>query len=529
MVLAATFAPAPASADPQDWSVPGGRFFTQTGGYAVVDRDGVPFWSEFQRLGGVQGVGYPVSQRFEWDGFVVQAMQRVIFQWQPATGQVSFVNVFDLLTEAGKDDWLLAVRQTPKPLPPEFDAGKPWGEVLQTRLALLDENPAIKRQYYSVAGDPIAMNGLPTSRVTDMGNNYTIRAQRVVIQQWKIDVPWAKAGQVTVALGGDIAKEAGLLPREAITPYGGSRPPPTPEAITPDAGSHYSRRRNRHSHSSQYSHGSQSLPTPATATPTPEAATPTPSENPVLSQINTYRLAAGVAPAQLNQALLTAAEGHVAYYDLNEGDPALAGMGLHQQQPGAPGFTGASFDDRARAAGYSGTAVTENAGFGGLEFAIEWAINTVNHRLPLIHPSALDMGFAESSESGFNIVDVGMTLEAVTIPLPSVYPADGATAVPRSWGRRRNAEPGSRHSPDRSAIRSLLPSPFRSTVEWTSFQLAGPNNQPLAISSPIKSWMNAAAVIPHQPLKPETTYTATVTATVDGDLVTKTWRFTTAP
>ncbi len=218
VVLAATFAPAPASADPQDWSVPGGRFFTQTGGYAVVDRDGVPFWSEFQRLGGVQGVGYPVSQRFEWDGFVVQAMQRVIFQWQPATGQVNYVNVFDLLTEANKDDWLLAVRQTPKPLPPEFDAGKPWGEIVQARLALLDENPAIKRQYYSVVGDPIAMNGLPTSRVTDMGNNYTIRAQRVVIQQWKIDVPWAKAGQVTVALGGDIAKEAGLLPADAITP-----------------------------------------------------------------------------------------------------------------------------------------------------------------------------------------------------------------------------------------------------------------------------------------------------------------------
>ncbi len=514
VVLAATFAPAPARADPLDWAVPGGRFFTQTGGYAVVDRDGVPFWSEFQRLGGVQGVGYPVSQRFEWDGFVVQAMQRVIFQWQPATGQVSFVNVFDLLTEAGKDDWLLAVRQTPKPLPPEFDAGKPWGEVLQTRLALLDENPAIKRQYYSVAGDPIAMNGLPTSRVTDMGNNYTIRAQRVVIQQWKIDVPWAKAGQVTVALGGDIAKEAGLLPREAIIPTVEAVPPtpeaitPTPEAITPTP--------------------EAVTPTPATATPTPDATTPTASENAILSQINAYRLAAGVAPAQVNQALLTAAEGHVAYYDLNEGDPALAGMGLHQQQPGAPGFTGASFDDRARAAGYSGTAVTENAGFGGLEFAIEWAMNTVNHRLPLIHPSALDMGFAESSESGFNIVDVGMTLEAVTIPLPSVYPADGATAVPRSWdgGEAPNPAPG---IPRPLGYPLTVAFALPQHVEWTSFQLAGPNNQPLAISSPIKSWMNAAAIIPHQPLKPETTYTATVTATVDGEPVTKTWRFTTAP
>jgi hypothetical protein len=31
-------------------------------------------------------------------------------------------------------------------------------------------------------------------------------------------VPWAKAGQVTVALGGDIAKQAGIVPQAAQTP-----------------------------------------------------------------------------------------------------------------------------------------------------------------------------------------------------------------------------------------------------------------------------------------------------------------------
>jgi hypothetical protein len=39
-----------------------------------------------------------------------------------------------------------------------------------------------------------------------------------VLQQWKQDVPWAKAGQVTVALGGDIAKEVGLVPASATKP-----------------------------------------------------------------------------------------------------------------------------------------------------------------------------------------------------------------------------------------------------------------------------------------------------------------------
>ena len=38
-----------------------------------------------------------------------------------------------------------------------------------------------------------------------MGNHYAIRTQKTVFQQWKEDVPWAKAGEVTLANGGDIA------------------------------------------------------------------------------------------------------------------------------------------------------------------------------------------------------------------------------------------------------------------------------------------------------------------------------------
>jgi hypothetical protein len=201
----------------EDWDIPGGHFYTQTGGgggkgFSVTDEGGVRFWGEFQRLGGVQGVGYPVSQRFDWDGFSCQAMQRVVFQWRADIGQVYFVNVFDLMSGAGKDGWLLASRQTPKPLGPDFDGGLAWDQKVAKRLALLDANPAIKNKYYEVVGDPVQMNGLPTSAVTDMGNNYTLRAQRVVIQQWKEDVPWAAKGQVTVGLGGSIAGEAGILP-----------------------------------------------------------------------------------------------------------------------------------------------------------------------------------------------------------------------------------------------------------------------------------------------------------------------------
>src|SRR5687767_10925252 len=62
---------------PADFDIPNGHFYTQAGGgaggFAITDNDGMLFWSEFQRLGGVPALGYPISSRFVWDGFTVQA------------------------------------------------------------------------------------------------------------------------------------------------------------------------------------------------------------------------------------------------------------------------------------------------------------------------------------------------------------------------------------------------------------------------------------------------------------------------
>src|SRR5579884_1683063 len=92
------------------------RFFPQTG-HTVGDDSGIRFLTELDRLGGVGAVGYPASERFQWDGFTVQVFQRVVFQWRPESGTVAFVNVFDRLHDLGKDDWLLQTKQTPPPRP----------------------------------------------------------------------------------------------------------------------------------------------------------------------------------------------------------------------------------------------------------------------------------------------------------------------------------------------------------------------------------------------------------------------------
>jgi len=213
-----------AADDLLDFDIPNGHFFKQangmggagSAGYSVLDDAEARFWSEFKRLGGVPTVGYPVSRRFLWDGFICQAFQKVIFQWRPEIGQVYFVNVFDRLSQAGLDAWLDSVRQTPPSFDNSPDSGLTWDRVVQRHLGLLDSNSTIKASYMADS-NPILHYGLPMS-YKDYGNVFVVRAQRAVFQQWKEDVPWAKAGEVVVANGGDVAKEAGVLPAQAVTP-----------------------------------------------------------------------------------------------------------------------------------------------------------------------------------------------------------------------------------------------------------------------------------------------------------------------
>ncbi|MGB0384162.1 MAG: DUF4352 domain-containing protein [Ardenticatenaceae bacterium] len=196
-------------------------FFTETGGgqggYSVCDDGQAGFRSAFETWG-LQSVGYPVSQRYERAGFVTQAFQKAIMQWRPDTGTVALVNIFDDLHNDGFDQTLLETRQTPLQLPDGWDGeGLTFAEVVAKRQGLLDARPALREAYFA-ASDPLTFYGLPTSEVEDMGNHYAIRLQRAVLQEWKENVPWASIGQVTIANGGDIAKELGGLPTAALAP-----------------------------------------------------------------------------------------------------------------------------------------------------------------------------------------------------------------------------------------------------------------------------------------------------------------------
>src|SRR5919108_449351 len=206
-------------------------------GFAITNANDVRFWNEYRRLGGPDVLGYPASRRFIWEGFTVQVVQKAVLQWRPDTQAVAFANVLDRLHALGKDDWLLAFRQIPRPFDNAAEAGLSWDEIIARRWGFLDTNEAIKARYFG-APAPLDHFGLPVS-YADLGDSFVLRAQRAAFQYWKRDVPWAAAGEVTVVNAGDLAKEAGVLPGPALAPElppGAVRPVTPPCQVTPVRG-----------------------------------------------------------------------------------------------------------------------------------------------------------------------------------------------------------------------------------------------------------------------------------------------------
>ncbi len=232
-VLAMLLTPtAPAFADNgpaslPDFPIPNGHFYTQASGkgsnygFSITDGSGANFNSEFLRLGGVDQLGYPASDRFVLDGFATQATQKALLQWRPDADHVAFVNVFDLFSERGLDPILARTRLIPPTPDNVADRGLTWPEVVARHLSILDQNPAIKKRYFS-SPDPIDDFGLPQSS-QDFGGVFVIRCERAAFQQWRIDTSFARAGDVTQVNAGDLAKEFGLIPPDATNPILASR------------------------------------------------------------------------------------------------------------------------------------------------------------------------------------------------------------------------------------------------------------------------------------------------------------------
>jgi hypothetical protein len=215
---------APAVSSQLDFDLGNGHFYKQANGYsgagesgfAVVDDGDAAFWSEFQRLGGVAQLGYPISSRFQFRGYLTQVFQKVALQWRPESNAAVFVNTLEELSQPGATAWLEMNRQVPPGPDALADAGLSWLEVVDRHLALLDRYPSLS-EFYNADPAPIDRFGLPLS-VEDYGPLVSVRLQRATLQLWTVDSPWAAAGTVVLGNSGDLAKEVGLWTSDALVP-----------------------------------------------------------------------------------------------------------------------------------------------------------------------------------------------------------------------------------------------------------------------------------------------------------------------
>lgn len=239
-----------------DYAIPGGWFFSQTGGgqgrgYAVrdagTDSSGhtLAFWTEFQHLGGVPTLGYPIGQPYvAADGFTYQPFQRGVLQWRPEQGRAVLSNTFEILQSAGRDAWLYDARGIPRPISDDGSGGD-YAKAVTTRLGWMT-NDAIKAKFLAnpnpqrITGwhpdRSIELYGLPMSQPEKHGPFISQRFQRIAFQLWVEDVPGMPAkGTVVGILGGSLLKEADQLPATSTAPVGPDdrSPAPTAPAVTP--------------------------------------------------------------------------------------------------------------------------------------------------------------------------------------------------------------------------------------------------------------------------------------------------------
>jgi hypothetical protein len=216
-VFAPVVAPPPTA--PLDTDVPNGHFFKQTNGFNGAGGDGfevtddaqASFWTEFQRLGGVDRVGYPVSGRFQYGGYWTQAFQKLVLQWRPELGQAVPVNVLDELNRHRADGWLDRERQVPPAADTSADDGLDWDAVVARHVGLLDAYPEL-RAFWDAAPDALETYGLPLA-TKDYGAFVAVRLQRATFQLWR--AADGSDPRVVVGNAGDLAKEAGVWPIEA--------------------------------------------------------------------------------------------------------------------------------------------------------------------------------------------------------------------------------------------------------------------------------------------------------------------------
>jgi tetratricopeptide (TPR) repeat protein len=251
-----------------------------------------------------------------------------------------------------------------------------------------------------------------------------------------------------------------------------------------------------------------------------------------LVAVNSLRSAAGLPPVTLSSALSRSALGHVLYWLVNAGDPAAAALGIHREQAGHARFSGASFVDRARAAGYPSSQVGEDITHrGSPEGAVgDWR-DSVYHRFPMVRRDLVALGYAGLQVGPLAMEDMefGLNGSAGAAADPVLIPAPGATEVPRLFIDNELPDPVPPGRPRTTGYPVTATFAAGSQPSGASLTLwVGDHQLPAYTIGASPTSENSISAIAVSPLPPGTVVRAHLVAGVGGNTISRDWSFTTA-
>lgn len=263
----------------------------------------------------------------------------------------------------------------------------------------------------------------------------------------------------------------------------------------------------------------------------PLVMTPKTAAQRASERVNYYRQLAGAPLLQLHPALTTAAQNHANYDLLNHSDPSAWMIGPHGEITGKPGFTGESSGARALAAGYPWAAGWEVMNyFDDPTRSIDDLMNSVYHRVGMLiwTHQYLGYGHGRSAAESVDVLDFGRgATDVISTTSVLMFPPHGMSGVP-IYGASETPDPVPPNGRYPIGYPITLQPAYGLTLTVASAELRDSIGTQIAVYPNPSGCMNTCyGLIPIDPLRYSTTYTAHVRGQVDGVAFDKTWSFTT--
>jgi len=260
----------------------------------------------------------------------------------------------------------------------------------------------------------------------------------------------------------------------------------------------------------------------------------TPQQITALKEVNRYRAGCGVATVDGHEALNAAAQSHAEFIVNHCQDYYDSKLSVHTQDPSWDGYTGKHPWDRTAHYGYQSMGVAEVIGFvNNPEAAVAGWMETLYHRLPLLDPATVEVGYGNAGIGGggctyhlykkADVMDIGIA--AWTKDAVVVYPADGMVDVHPSFDGYESPQPPK--PPNGYPSGTIITVQFGKSIGFSvsGHQLLEEGSSPVEhtflapfedaehdVTKDPNTWMsdNHVAMYAHNPLKSGTSYTATI-------------------